>query len=130
MKKEDEKSPNEHSKLDPNDYTISVSGCLSKNNESSDSDEFKENTNRDHKSSDISNNSSSFEDKKSSLKTESSKIEKGKSLYSASNDEDDLEEVNKKIEKYKKKYEFWISKRKFLEKKRNAKFKSEKSEEN
>ena len=45
MKKEDEKSQNEHSKLDPNDYTISVSGCLSKNNESSDSDEIKENTN-------------------------------------------------------------------------------------
>ena len=51
--------------------------------------------------------------------------------YCASNDEDDLEEINKKIEKYTKKCEFWISKRnKFLEKKRNAKLKSEKSEEN
>ena len=58
--------------------------------------------------------------------------------YCASNNEDDLEEINKKIEKHTKriekhtkKYEFWISKRnKFLEKKRNAKLKSEKSEEN
>ena len=44
MNKEDEKSSIEPSKIDPNDYTISVSGCLNKNNESSDSDEIKENT--------------------------------------------------------------------------------------
>lgn len=82
MNKEDEKSSIEPSKIDPNDYTISVSGCLNKNNESSDSDEIKENKSREPKNSDSSDHSSSFEDKNLQQKTESAKTDKDKSLSS------------------------------------------------